>query len=190
MVEIYANKTQRDYVKETGTTTTYITMSQFKLRLGSPEAYDGSSDFEVWLRRLLSYLNLNNQRYNIIAQHFLDYGPDTHTMEQLALFYDVDHHSENHTVGAEYLAAPCSIHDCRSPKVHLIQLRGLHWATMGDDAPPPAATTLEATLHPLPDSDHLLRLRGPLFGMLSASAQRHRRLRATGSHIFVTHHYR
>lgn len=72
--------------------------------MGSPEAYDESDDFDDWLRPLLSYLSLNNHRYKIIAQHYLEYCPETHTRDQLALFYDADFYIENITLGADYLA--------------------------------------------------------------------------------------
>lgn len=45
------------------------TMTHFKLQLASVESYHGSGDVDVWLRRVLSFLSMNNQRYNIIAEH-------------------------------------------------------------------------------------------------------------------------
>lgn len=67
---------------ETIITSTTTTMPHFRLQSGSPEAYNGPGEFDEWLRRLLSYFSLNNQRYNISAQHYLECARD-----HMAQFY-------------------------------------------------------------------------------------------------------
>lgn len=61
-----------------------------QVAVGLSEAYDGSGDFDDWLQRLLSYLSLDNLRYNIIAQQYLEYAPKVRAREQLGQFYDAD----------------------------------------------------------------------------------------------------
>lgn len=80
-------------------------MSHFRLQLGSLEGYDGSGDFGDWLRRLLSYLSMSNQRYNIIAQRDLKYAPEAHTRDNMAQLYDADLLVEDSMQGADYLAS-------------------------------------------------------------------------------------
>lgn len=53
----------------------------------------------------MSYLSLNSQRYNIIAQRYLEYPPDAHTREQLAMFSDADLYKDNNTMVVDNLAS-------------------------------------------------------------------------------------
>lgn len=59
-----------------------ITMSQFRIQLGSPGACDGSGDYDGWLRRL------NGQQYRELAQHFLGYVSEAATREHMVQLYD------------------------------------------------------------------------------------------------------
>lgn len=48
------------------------TMSQFRFQFGTPGIYDSNGEFDGWLRRLLSYLRLNDQTYKTIAAHYME----------------------------------------------------------------------------------------------------------------------
>lgn len=78
-------------------------MSHLRLQLGSAEAYDGSGDFDEWLRRLLSHLRLDKQRYKTIAQHSLEYFPEGCTRGRMAQFNDADVFAEDPAQGADYV---------------------------------------------------------------------------------------
>lgn len=105
MVDIYASEFYWDNAEETSTTTTSFTRSQLRLQLASPEAYDGTGVFDDWLRRVLAYFNLNNQRDSIIAQHYVEYAPEAHSREQMTQIYDVDLNKDTPAMGADYLAS-------------------------------------------------------------------------------------
>lgn len=61
-------------------------------------------DFDDWLRRLLSYLSLNDQRYSMIAHHYLEHAPEAATKDHMAQFCEYDVQSEAPTKAADYLA--------------------------------------------------------------------------------------
>lgn len=91
-------------------------MARFRFQLGSPEACDGSGDFDDWVRRRLSYLSFNNQRYKIIARHYLEDSLEAHPMMQLAQFDAADPSVEVLRKVQDTWPALCSTYFCKSPK--------------------------------------------------------------------------
>lgn len=76
-----------------------------RLRLVSPEACDASRHVGDGLRRLLSYLSLNDHRHPLIAQHYLEHAPEAATREHMVQLYDYDLLTDHTTKAADYLAS-------------------------------------------------------------------------------------